>query len=156
MSGYIYKLYHDKYYYYGQTTNDIDVRAEQHWSSRHQTSKLYTYMKNTNKCDWTIEEIEQVPIHQLNAREAFYINLSDPYCLNTSIPKKHINLFYKVQPNRYKPAVTTSQELNTCIYHTSCKCNNNSNNILQQVSITTTNPSTIQPDHSTQIPTHSN
>lgn len=147
MSGYIYKLYHDKYYYYGQTTNNIDVRAEQHWKSRYNSSKLYKYMKNTNKYDWTIEEIEQVPIHQLNAREAFYINLSDPYCLNTSIPKKHINLFYKVQPNRYKPAVTTRQD--QCIYHTSCKCYNNFNNILQQVSATTTNPNTIPHEQTT-------
>ena len=148
MSGYIYKLYHNNYYYIGQTKHNIEIRAEQHWNSRHNSSKLYTYMKNTDKSDWTIEELEQVPIHQLNAREAFNINLSDPYCLNSSIPKKHRTVFYKVQPNKYKPVITTCQELNQCIYHTSCKCTNNSNDILQHLSATT-NQVPILPKHST-------
>lgn len=148
MLGYIYKLYHNNYYYIGQTKYDIELRAERHWDSRNNSSKLYKYMKNTNKWDWTIEELEQVPIDQLNAREAFHINLSDPYCLNTSIPKKHRTVFYKVQPNRYKPVVTTCQESNQCVYHTSCKCTNNSNDILQHLSATT-NPSTTLPANST-------
>ena len=90
MSGYIYKLFHKNYYYIGQTKLDIEQRANQHWYNRQRNYKLYNYMRNTNREDWTIEELEIVPIHLLNTREAFYINLKDPFCLNTNYNYRYI------------------------------------------------------------------
>ena len=39
-------------------------------------------MKNTNKADWKLIELEHVPINELRKRESTYICLKDPYCLN--------------------------------------------------------------------------
>jgi len=92
-NGKIYKLSHDEMFYYGSTClRWLCQRLAHHHAEikKENTSKLYTYLKDKDWKDVSIELVESVNCNskdELGERETFYIRkgLTSKNCLNTRV-----------------------------------------------------------------------
>ena len=77
--GYIYKITNDvnDKIYIGQTSRDIDTRFDEHCAETRGHSKLHNAIQKYGWTHFQIEEIEQVPLNQLDEREIYWINFFD-------------------------------------------------------------------------------
>lgn len=93
MKGYVYKLYNNKFCYYGSSTMKLKERYWSHKSSynsylKKNTRKCTSYILFT-ECDPNIEIVEEIEIEhirdtKLKELEAYYIKNNE--CINKTIP----------------------------------------------------------------------
>ena len=113
ISGIIYAIIYDEYFYIDSTTQSLELRMNQHIidSKResHKGSKLYKYI-NEIRGSWkdiiyiTLEEVECENIDQLKNIEYKYIEkyINDNNCLNTIKNKKHEYVVRYIRNKKYK------------------------------------------------------
>lgn len=77
--GYIYKITNDinNKIYIGQTSRDIDIRFNEHCAETRGHSKLHNAIQKYGWTHFHIEEIEQVPLNELDKKEIYWINYFD-------------------------------------------------------------------------------
>jgi len=107
ISGRIYAILDDEYYYIGSTTRTLEERMVSHISASkspsHKYSKLYKYINNV-RGGWediiyiTLEEVECKSEHELKKIEYYYIEqlINDNKCLNhVGNIKQEYFIYYK-------------------------------------------------------------
>lgn len=77
--GYIYKITNDinDKIYIGQTARDIETRFAEHCTDTRGHSRIHQAIQSLGWTHFKVEEIEQVPLEQLDEREIYWINYYD-------------------------------------------------------------------------------